>query len=89
VKNILNADESIDFSGFGLGFIHSFNRNSFDKNPFISILRCSVFDCCTSITTTVASLFVPFQVRFIIPLAVIASCTHHMNSNKPLIKLNN
>jgi predicted nucleotidyltransferase len=86
VKDTLNTDESMVYAGFALGFIHSCNdKNLFIENPLSSILIGAIMGFITSIGSTIVSSFVPARFRFIIPLAVTASCVNHIlnpNSRK-------
>lgn len=83
IKNTLNSDDAIVYSGFMLGFIHSCNdKTSFLENPLSSILISYIFGFITSIGASIVSSFVPSRVRVIIPLAIIVSCANHIYNPK-------
>lgn len=73
-----NSDITIINFGFALGFVHQCNANDLVKYPLSVACIASIAGCFTSLGSCMASIFVPPQIKFVIPLAICMSCTHHI-----------
>ena len=77
-KNGLNSDEAVANSGLALGLVHSYDKEIFLDSPLVSVFCGMICGFITSIGATCVSVITPAKIRFIIPVAVMASCTHHI-----------
>lgn len=78
VCNLLSSDESIATAGFMLGFLHrfKFNKKTLDK-PLSTFIDASINGCSASIGALFASMFLPYNLRFIVSVTSICATIHY------------
>ena len=73
----LNKDRAIILSGFALGFLWTFKANKKTlKYPLSTIFNGSINGFFCSIGALIVGIFIPFQIRFIIPMACASSIVY-------------
>ncbi|QKF94212.1 hypothetical protein QKU48_gp0754 [Fadolivirus algeromassiliense] len=76
--NGLNNDSAVVTSGFMIGFMHElkFNESTL-QNPLSTIFSASISGFITSLGASVVGSILPQQMRFIIPIAAVTSCSYY------------
>lgn len=78
ILKTLNSDNTIVMSGFMIGFLPSFwNKNTYER-PLSSLYDSSVSGFFCSIGSSLISVLIPPQFRFVIPATAMFSCVHYI-----------